>query len=472
MTNAEVLVGCAFLSAGIILVWNGWWALQRLYQEFSAYFPLKLSDNTAQILLHSFPLIFKTFVNTVGAICAVLMGTLWAVTGIGEALEGRRKWAQAPDLESPEVAAESLRSGQSLYWQTMGLPVRILARLVPRARYISPITYEMIHHVFVCVFRMAVLGAVIALILYVLGLVPVSAHKYLHREIRLAVPSGAPLYWILALLIIGNGLIALSLLPFRKPQYSRAGETVPVCGKGDPHLFFALLEEGCRLLSPQGQAPKSPNRLERSDNPVIKGTLIESRPKEMRPLARPAGYVCLPLIPVLLSSGFGRLTDFSPELSSIYFLDFLSLNLLSYTMDAGLGPALILAGVHCGEWARKLLGVRRFQSSVVFCNVAGGDSAGALAHSTGGETGSPRPPQWRPVEGIDEAFAEWAKNPSMERDFLVEIFWADAISESANEDGPRYMTDMRESEVLQDSMRRLTKLPFHVDLAPAVRETE
>ncbi len=470
LTNAEVLVGCAFLLAGIILVWNGWEKLQRLYLEFSGYFPLRLPDNTAKILLHSFPLIFKTFINTVGSLCSVLMGALWAVSGIGEALEGRKKWAQAPDLDRPEVVAESLRSGRSLYWKTMALPVRILAGLVPRARFISPITYEMIHHVFMSVLRIILVGAFVALILYLLGLVPVLANRYLQWNVRLAVPSGDPLYWVLVLLIIANGLIAMSLLPFRKPQYGRGNETIPVCGTGDPHLFFALLEEGCRLLSAQGPAPSSPYRLERSDNPVIKGTLIESRPKEIPSLAGPAGYLCLPLIPVLLSSGFGRLTDFSPEISSIYFIDFLSLNLLSYALDVALAMALILAGVHFGEWARKLLGVRRFQSAVVFCSLAAETTASPVQLASSSRKGSEysRPSQWRPVAEIDEAFAQWAKNPNMERDFLVEICWAEAISDSATEDGPRYITGMRESEVLRDSMRRLTQLPFYVNLERAL----
>jgi hypothetical protein len=164
------------------------------------------------------------------------------------------------------------------------------------------------------------------------------------------------------------------------------------------------------------------------------------------------------------------LTHFSPQLSSIYFTDFLSLQVLYYALDVALGLALILAGVYFGEWARKLLGVRRFQSAVVFCSLVAEKATGPVpsTYSSRRGTGSSHLPQWRLTEGLDEAFAQWAKNPGTERDFLVEICWAEAISESQSEDGPRYLTDMRKSEVLQDSMRRLTQLPFHVDLEPAL----
>ncbi len=470
LANAELLVGCAFLLSGVILVWNGGERLQRLYHEFSHYFPLTLPDNIAQILLHSFPLIFKTFINTIGSICSVLLGVLWALSGIGEAFEGRKKWTVSPDLEKPEVVAESLRSARSLYWQNMSLPVRTLARFVPRARFISPITYQMFHHVFISVCKMAFLSVLIALILYLLGMVPVLAQKYLRWEMRLAIPSAYPLYSLLAVLIFANGLIAASLLPFRKREYARVCETLPVCGRGDPHLFFALLEEGCRLLSAQGPARNSPYRVERRDNPAIKGTLIETFPKGMPSLARPVGYICLPLVPILLSSGFSRLTGFSPELSSVYVTDFLSRHLLYYALDVALALALILAGVYFGEWARKLLGVRRYQSTVVFCSLVADKGRGLVPSVYSSRTGTDisRLTQWRPEEVMDEAFAQWAKNPSTERDFLVEICWAEAISESASEDGPRYLTDMRKSEVLQDSMRRLIQLPFQVNLEPAL----
>ncbi|MDQ7782980.1 MAG: hypothetical protein RDU20_08885 [Desulfomonilaceae bacterium] len=472
VTNAEFLVGGVFLVSGVIVGWNGIERLQLLYHELSDYFPLKLPENLSQILLHSFPLIFKTFVNTVGSACAVIMGVLWTLSGLGEAFESRKKPPHAPDLEKPEVVAESLRSAQSLYWRSMSLPIRITAGVLPRARLISPITYEMFRRVLVSIGKMVLLGAFIALILYVLGMVPVLAHNHLQWEIRLAVPSGYPLYLVLALLIIANLLIAASLIPYRRREYARHCETMPVCGRGDPHVFFALLEEGCRLLSAQGPARNSPYRVERADNPVIKGTLIESNPKGMPSPARPAGYFCLPLIPLLLSAGFSRLTHFSPEVSSIYFTNFLSLHLLDYVLEVILALALILSGVYFGEWARKLLGVTRFQSAFVFCSLVAEKATGsaASAYSSRRGPGISRLPEWRAAEGLDEAFARWAKNPGTERDFLVEICWAEAVSESesATEEGPRYLTGMTKSEVLQDSMQRLIQLPFHVDLQPAL----
>jgi len=137
-----------------------------------------------------------------------------------------------------------------------------------------------------------------------------------------------------------------------------------------------------------------------------------------------------------------------------------------------LALALVLAGVYFGDWARKLLGVRRFQSAIVFCSLVAEKGTGPVpsAYSSRKGGGISSLPQWSLAEGMDEAFAQWAKNPDTERDFLVEICWAEAISESESEDGPRYLTDMRKTEVLRDSMRRLTQLPFHVDLEPALCE--
>ena len=470
LTNGDFLVGSVFMLSGVILVWLGGARLHDLYREFSGYFPLTLPDNVADIILSSFPLIFRTFINTVGSLCAVIMGILWALSGIAEAFEARKGWSAPPELEHPEVVAESLRSGQSLYWRSASLSVRILGRLWRRARFISPISYEMFHHVLSSTVRIVVVGIAIALIVYLLEMVPSLASRFFNVRINLLVPSADPLYSILAFLVVSNGLIAASLIPFRRPRFVRTSETVSVQGVGDPHLFFALLEEGCRLLSAEGLSRESPTRVEDVSDDRISGTLTESYPKGIASLARPAGYLCLPLVPILLWLGFSRLIDFSPALSSVHYSEFLSRHLLSYALDAALALALILAGVSFGEWARKLLGVRRFLSALVFCNLVAERNSPSVSPGKSVAANSTRQStlvEWKIVEATDERFARWAKHPEKAGAFHTLVCWAEVVSESASEDGPRFVTEMGETDVLRDSMYRLIRLPFHVDFASA-----
>lgn len=475
LTNGDFLVGCVYLLSGIILVWMGAEKLNDLYHEFSRYFPITLPDNVADILLRSFPLIFKTFINAVGSVCAVVMGVLWGLTGLADAFEGRKRWAQPPDLEHPEVVAESLRSAQLLYWRSASLPVRMLGRLWARAQFISPVSYEMFRRAFISSVKIVIVGLVIAVIVHLLSMIPSLVSRFsTTARVNLLVPAADPLYLVLAFLVVSNVLIAASLLPFRKPRYERTCETVAVHGTGDPHLFFALLEEGCRLLSAEGPSRESPVRVEQVNDTSMKGTLTESYPKGIPSLARPAGYVCLPLVPILLCLGFSRLIEFSPALSPIYYTDFLSRHFLNYVLDVALGLAFVLAGVYFGEWARQLLGIRRFVSAAVFCRIVGERNTDA---STPGEQSNPRRPrkasslEWKVVEDMDDRFARWAKNPRRAGAFRAEICWGEIVSESAAEDSPRFLTGMRETHVLKDSMYRLIRLPFHVDFQSDSPET-
>jgi hypothetical protein len=465
--NAELLVGCCFLLSGVILVWTGAAKIQLLYQQFSGYFPIALPDNTAKVLLRSFPLILKTFITTVGAICAVIMGVLWAMAGAAEAFEGRKQWAHVPDLDQPEVVAESLRLSQSLYWKFSSVFVRILGRLLLRARFISPISYELFRKALVSSLKIVILWLVIAVALQGLSMLPALVQKYFQVKFTLTVPSPGPLYSVLFFLVVANGVIAVSLLPFRKPQYVRTREAVPVQGTGDPHLFFALLEEGCRLLSADGSSRNSPTRLQLADNSRIIGTLVESHPKGTPSLARPAGYLCLPLVPILLSLGFSRLIHFSPAIDPVYFTEFLSSHFPAYILEVALGLAFILSGVYFGDWARRLLGIHRFQSALVFCHLVPETGTSSTSGGSAGltELGESTFREWTVVEELDERFARWARNPNMAGSFVAEVCWAEILSESASAEGPRFVTGMQESGILHESMQRLSQLPFHVNFS-------
>ena len=73
----ERLVGVAFVVSGALAARLGVTRLLELWREVSPHLPLSLPGNTSEILLTSMPMIFQYFVNTVGSVCATLIGALW-----------------------------------------------------------------------------------------------------------------------------------------------------------------------------------------------------------------------------------------------------------------------------------------------------------------------------------------------------------------------------------------------------------
>jgi hypothetical protein len=260
--------------------------------------------------------------------------------------------------------------------------------------------------------------------------------------------------------------MAVSVIPFKKRAFNRNCRVVTVRGRGDPDLMFALIEQGCRLLTPRGYAERSPTRLQEETKPRIKGTLVENFPIETRGLGSPAAYLCLALIIMFLSVGFLRLIHFHRPVTSIMYTEFLSSHLLLYALDVAFYLGLILCGLHFARWARRLFGIRRFVSSLVFCCVTNVDR---LESSEGGESGplqKSRTPQgmvWKIAPGVDDEFAAWARHPQSVARFEMEACWGEVLSEAGTADAPRHLTRVRRSQNLEHSMARILELPFKVD---------
>ena len=463
MTNGMALIGLVLLLAGIVVTKGGILKLRTLWIEFSPYFPISFSEVTPARVLVSVPLIVKVFIVLVSSICAVLIGAMWAFSGLAEMIRSRKKDVNPADLDQPALVAGSLREAQSEYWRSSSWVLRKFTSLWPRARFITPVSYEILKDLARSSAKLIVVGFVIALVVYLLQLTPVLLKKYLQVTVEIVVPSATPLYALLGFLILANAIIAASMVPLRRREFVRSCHIVPVKGAGDPHLFFSLLEEGCRLLSPKGLPDRRPVRLEQEAAPTTKGTLIESYPEAVKAFSRPAAYACLPFVFLLLTMGFSRLMDFHRPVAPMHYADFLAYHSLDYVLEVAFALGLILTGLNLAELARRMFEACRFRSALVFCYAMKGAPDRNSGTSPKQPLGPSGPVNWKVVQGVDDQFAGWAKDPASQRKFSVQLCWAEAFSEASAAGAPRFLIRLEKSPSLDEAMQHLSELPFHVD---------
>jgi hypothetical protein len=263
------------------------------------------------------------------------------------------------------------------------------------------------------------------------------------------------------------GLTALSLFPFQKLKINRTGQSLLVRGKGDPHLFFALLEEGCKLLTGRKSSHIPPSRLELEGEQSERGTLIENTPEPVRYWSNPAAFVYLPIIFILLIMGFSRLIHFARSTAPMPYAEFMKYYFLDYLLEAAFAIGLIIVGMRLAEMARKLFGVRKYRSVLVFCRITSSPSADGPSEASSSDREEPsrerEGSRWKNVEGTDDQFAGWVKEPVRTGAFPVTLYWGEAVSASATSDGPRYVINVRKSPSLDAAMERILQIPFNVD---------
>jgi hypothetical protein len=334
----------------------------------------------------------------------------------------------------------------------------------------SPASYELLGHVFRGLLGILAAIIVTALTLYLLKILPIISLKYFGANISVQVPLASGLYYLFIFTAILNLIIAVTLIPMKRIPFDRAGRELTISGHGDPHLFFALLEEACRLLNARRLPERRPIRLENDNDSAEKGVLIESYPTLLTTMSRPMGYVCLPVIIILFAMGFSKLIQFRIPTDSMSWTTFLSdlAPLIIYKII--LAFAIIMVGLHFSEWARKLLGICKFQSWAVFSKIKTPDKQGAQsgAAQSGSflrrKDGPGDQINWRASHGVDSEFIDWAKDPDSTRAFDVEVFWAEVISESADPESPRFVTLIHRTSALDAIMVRVLQLPFRVRL--------
>ncbi|HTY23341.1 MAG TPA: hypothetical protein VMC85_09440 [Desulfomonilaceae bacterium] len=465
LKNGEALVGLVFLLAGIFVAIEAVSKLKALWFLFSPYFPVSFQDHAGQRLLNFLPFIIGVFINLIGSICAVLIGIVWALSGLGEVFES---WKQSPpsgDFKHPELVAEALRTGQGQHWQSSAI-IRMFAALWPRARLISPISHELLSLLLRSCVKTVFAGILIAVVFYIVQSAPGLLNRYLQFKVNFLVPSPKPLFLLLGFMILLYILIGFSLLPLQRAEFVRSSENVMVRGKGDPHLFFALLEEGLKLLTARPLQHKMPVRLEQETNPRIRGTLVENSPEPVTSWASPAGYICLPIFFLLLTMGFTRLIHFRFITDPIPYNVFLRADFLNYVLEVVFALSLMIVGLQLADVTRRLFGVRKFRSTVVFCHVgaklpyepASDQKSAALRRSTR-ETEI----KWKIVEGVDDQFARWVREPEGTMTFRVNSYWAEVFSESVSAEGARFLVGMHKAPSMEAAMERILKIPLSVN---------
>ena len=419
LSNGRVLLAIVFVIAGAFVVWKGLLELRDLWRLMSPLFPLSIPKDVSQKVANSLPTIFKYFVVIVSSVCAVLIGGLWAVSGVGSLFQARRRLHQPANFDKPELVAESIRSGRTLHWPATPWLVKLLAAVWGPVRFVNPIAYQFLKQVLQSFLNIVLLTIIVAIIFSFLRAMPALLQKYAHVSINMAVPSAGPLFFLLGLIAFVNCLILVNLIPYKQPEIMRSCEVAPVSGRGDPHVFFALLEEGCKLLTSKGQVDRSGGvRLEGTAQHGTKGTLIENFPERVGNSLSPAGYICLPLVLLLLTMGFTRLIHFHPPGGSsgpVTYADFLSAHFPNDLLEIVFSLGLILSGLYFAEWARKLFDVHRYRSALIFCHTEEQSDREP-------RTGSKNPQldhgpafegiRWRAAQAVDEQFAAWAKNPA------------------------------------------------------------
>jgi hypothetical protein len=473
--NGQALVGITFVIAGILVGRVGIVRLVELWGEFSVYFPLSLPNDVSHKILMSFPLIFKSFICLVGSMCATLVGLLWIFAGIVDTVQSRTSDDPAGAFEHPDLVAEALKTAEPRLWSGIPALARTLGVLWPAARFMSPVTYDIFRVFLRSVLRLIFWGLLTAAAFHLIELIPWLLSRVFARQFLLVVPSAGPLYTLIACLIGVNILIALSLVPLRTHPYDRTNRELNVRGIGDPRILFAMIEEGCRLLTPRGSPTRVPTRLRSKEDHRIPGTLVESYPAALPSFGKPAAYFCLPAMVVLTTIGFSRLVGFSRPATQMVYSDFFSRHFLFYALDVAVALGLVLCGLHLVECARKLFGVRRFGSVLVFCRLSEPPASDAPEVPD-----DRRPPkkrrrsstEWEILEEVDDQFAAWARKPDAATAFRMEFGWAEAVSEAGGEDASRHLLALRVSPSLNEAMDRILELPFLVNFGREPKRVE
>ncbi|MGB6064560.1 MAG: hypothetical protein WBG50_07105 [Desulfomonilaceae bacterium] len=470
LSNGRLLLAIVFVIAGSFVAWKGLSELRDLWRQLSPLFPLAMPKDVSQKVAHSLPLIFQYFVVLVSSICAVLIGGVWAVSGVGNLFQARSRIHEPGNFDKPELVAESIRAGRTLHWLSTPWLVKILSAIWRPARFVSPISYQFLKQILRSFLNILLLAVVVVTVFSLLRVTPALLQKYAHININIVVPSASPLFFLLGLVAFINCLILVNLVPYRRPEIVRSCEIAPVSGRGDPHVFFALLEEGCKLLTSKGKIDGSGAiRLEGATEPGTKGTLIENFPESAGAAVSPAGYVCLPLIGLLLTMGFTRLIHFQPPggpSGPTTYADFLAGHFPNYLVEIVFSLGLILSGLYFAEWARKLFGVHRYRSALIFCHTEEQSAPEKRDGSKNPQSGPGRASEgmrWRAAQTVDDQFAAWAKNPRTAKKFHVEVCWSEAISEAIEVDGPRHLIEARKRVSLDGALSRIIELPFYVD---------
>jgi hypothetical protein len=442
LPNHALLYGIVLVTIGVLVSLG---AVTRLY-ELREFFPLRLPEQVNEFILNYIPFILGTFITTVSAFAGMIVGANWLLSGFREMgrLKVPLRWAG--EYHKPEGVSLGLKEGKVVsYDRSPSLIFLILGKFWSNARYVSEISAEIVRRNLRFIWQALFLIVAVHFLFRFLDLMPSFLDRY-GLGGTYVIPSPLPFYTLVLVVCFLKLIIALSLIPLKRPGTGREMDSMIVEGRGHPYVFFSILEEGSKIFAHSSFS----NKISRSrpimcdDGETLIGTLIESFPEYLRTSTRAAAHLSLFIGSVMVLFGFLQIILAQYPTFSVGYADFFQLHLMGLLMDIVLNVLIILLGKGFLEQSRNLMSVYRFRSSLVYVEAKGDYEKRVLPE----------------LEGI--VAPERLFNPLSSCAFNVRYFSAEAISESVTHEGVRELVAMEMSARLAKDVARLKYLPFHV----------
>lgn len=443
LPNHTVVYGIVLTSVGIFITLG---AFTRLY-ELREFFPLRLPDQVNEFILNYVPFIVGVFVTTVASCAGAIVGLNWLFNGFRHMSRLRVAMDQPGDYFRPETVSYGLKEGKlQSYDHAPSLVFYIIGKIWSNARYISEIPGQIVRWNVRFIWKAIAIAIIIHFSFKVLELVPPYLSG-LGLGIGYVLPSPAPFYKLLFVVCALKFMIALSLIPLKKPGASREMDSMIVEGTGHPSVFFSILEEGSKIFARRnlGNSVSRTALTTCGDGEKQVGTLIESFPEYVKTSSRISALIALFLGSVMVVVGFLQIILMQYPSFSVPYDDFFRLYSLSLVVDLVLNISIILFGKGFLDQAGSLLAIYRFRSKVVYIEAKGDFDS---------DDGKDQSKKSKKKENVFDPLRKGA--------FNVRYFSAEAISESITPEGVRELVGLETSDNLMKEVSVLKFMPFQV----------
>ncbi len=443
LPNHTVVYGIVLTAVGIFISLA---AFTRLY-ELREFFPLRLPDQVNEFILNYVPFIVGVFVTTVASCAGLIVGLNWLFTGFRHMSRLRVLMNRPGEYYRAETVSHGLKEGKlQSYDHAPSLVFFIIGKIWSNAKYISEIPGQIVRLNVRFIWKAIAIAIVIHFGFKALELVPPYLSG-LGLGVGYVLPSPASFYKLLLIVCVLKFVIALSLIPLKKPGASREMDSMIVEGTGHPSVFFSILEEGSKIFA-RGNLGNTVSRTTPTtckDGERQAGTLIESFPDYVKTSSRISALIALFLGSVMVVVGFLQIILMQYPSFSVPYDDFFRLYSLSLVVDLVLNVSIILFGKGFLDQAGSLLAVYRFKSKILYIEAKGDFDTDT------DQSGS------RKSRKRKQTF-----DPLRAGAFNVRYFSAEAISESITPEGVRELIGLETSENLMKEVSSLKFLPFQV----------
>jgi hypothetical protein len=454
--------------SGVIIACAGFSKIWELWQELAPLFPISVPNNVSHFITNSGPQLIAVFINIVGSISAFLIGLVWIISGILEMFSRWNREIEAGPLYEPISIVQSLISTSPRYWLKSGWIMRLMGKLWPRLRLMTPLSAHYARRFLLAVVKLIFLSISIILVHNILCSLPFLMRKYFELEVNLVVPSISPILSIIISIIVVLVALAITMVPLRYIEFSSLSSDLYLRGNIYTQLFFALVEEEAKLLTTKDSPNIESWRVITEDGNGLSGTLVEVSPRIYSAVVWPIGVLLLPISMALYIGGFFGLIYFQTPLSNISYQDFLIRHSVTLVYQVGFSLALILSGGYLADLAGRLCRAKKFKSKVLLC-VAKSDSAGGgtndpiLSVTSEDEFDSTKT-RWILAEDFSEEFLSWVKKISSRCDLRIRVWTAEMATISLGSTYPRYLSRIDKSMSLEKQVGDMLEIPFQLRL--------